>query len=696
MAQIFKVLFFLCILAIPLSADSVKLVLILHSYSGEYPWTKGQHDSFVREMQQSSFKIDIHTEHLDTKYLDFDGEYKEFFAEYLEKKYSKHQPSIIYVTDDNALSFLREYKNRLFQKIHIVFSGINDMSVATKVNNMEITGVFERKEPSYNIEIINEFAPDTTNIYFIGDDSNTYKNIERELILLMKKHPKYTAYFIANKNIKDVIQELKALAPSIIILTTIGKFQNDINKTMLLSDTLEQLTHPSKHIFMTMEDAYMHKGVIGGYVTSSYEQGKTAAGMVLDFFKGKPFEEIGFILESPNRYYFDRKELNSKNLLLPDFIEENAHIVNETVSVWEENIELIKITLLLLFLTIFCLLIFLVYLYRNKNHIIQQRSNEIEKQKEEFEAIFKTSKDGLAILDLQSNFLDFNDAYLELTGFTRKELLNTSCIEMTIPEDIEAAKEALKNVIEYGYITNFEKSCKKKNGTLLTINMSLSMMPDKKRMLISTKDISANKAIELQLLQAKEKAESLAKEQKNLLSLFDKSDSVLFKWKNNDTWDIDYVSLNVSKLLGYELAELTSGEVSYSSCIHPDDMPTVAQEVKDALEQKSDFFKHAPYRLLTKNNTVKWILDYTVTQKNSEGEITHFIGYLTDITEYKTLEENLKLLASTDSMTSLYNRRYFLQISESILDLAKRNKTDLSIMMLDIDKFKTINDTYGH
>ena len=59
-------------------------------------------------------------------------------------------------------------------------------------------------------------------------------------------------------------------------------------------------------------------------------------------------------------------------------------------------------------------------------------------------------------------------------------------------------------------------------------------------------------------------------------------------------------------------------------------------------------------------------------------------------------QDELKFLASTDSMTKLYNRRYFSNISVHILDLAKRDNTDTSLIMLDIDKFKTVNDTYGH
>ena len=64
--------------------------------------------------------------------------------------------------------------------------------------------------------------------------------------------------------------------------------------------------------------------------------------------------------------------------------------------------------------------------------------------------------------------------------------------------------------------------------------------------------------------------------------------------------------------------------------------------------------------------------------------------------ELQELQNELKFLASTDSMTKLYNRRYFTKISGHTLDLVKREKENLSIIMLDIDNFKNVNDTYGH
>jgi len=81
--------------------------------------------------------------------------------------------------------------------------------------------------------------------------------------------------------------------------------------------------------------------------------------------------------------------------------------------------------------------------------------------------------------------------------------------------------------------------------------------------------------------------------------------------------------------------------------------------------------------------------------------LSYLVSYKFAIMEQEKEEEKLKqielkLLASTDSMTKLYNRRYFTEISEKVLYLSKREKKKLSILILDIDRFKVVNDTYGH
>ena len=119
-------------------------------------------------------------------------------------------------------------------------------------------------------------------------------------------------------------------------------------------------------------------------------------------------------------------------------------------------------------------------------------------------------------------------------------------------------------------------------------------------------------------------------------------------------------------------------------------------------------------KLLKDDNSTEHIPIIFLTSKSDEDsiEMAYDIGGIDYVTKpfkpkellakvkrelyLQDLQEELKLLASTDPMTKLFNRRYFTEMSESLLDLAKREKTQSAIIMLDIDKFKNINDTYGH
>lgn len=123
---------------------------------------------------------------------------------------------------------------------------------------------------------------------------------------------------------------------------------------------------------------------------------------------------------------------------------------------------------------------------------------QIEEQKNELETIFNYSIDGFAIVDLESNFLKINEAYKKMTGFTEKELLETSCIKLTAPEDVKRTEEALANIIENGSVVDFEKTCIVKDNLQLSVNMSMVLLPDKKRILISIKDITQHKLMESQ------------------------------------------------------------------------------------------------------------------------------------------------------------------------------------------------------
>ncbi|MDD4950439.1 PAS domain-containing hybrid sensor histidine kinase/response regulator [Sulfuricurvum sp.] len=242
---------------------------------------------------------------------------------------------------------------------------------------------------------------------------------------------------------------------------------------------------------------------------------------------------------------------------------------------------------------------------------------ESERQKQEFKTVFDTTKDGLAILDLESNFISFNDSYMAMTGYTREELLQKSCIEMSVPEDVERAKEALNEVFLNGSITNFEKSCFQKDGSIITINMSVAMMPDKEHVLISTKDVTESRQLRNDLLSAKEHAEQADKAKSEFLANMSHEirtplngviglNTLLLKTHLSDQQS-DYVnkSLKSSKaLLGVindilDYSKIESGKLELSS--HP-------FSLEELLHGTSDLFE---YSILEKSLEIH--IDYDIT-----------------------------------------------------------------------------------
>ncbi len=97
-----------------------------------------------------------------------------------------------------------------------------------------------------------------------------------------------------------------------------------------------------------------------------------------------------------------------------------------------------------------------------------------------------------------------------------------------------------------------------------------------------------------------------------------------------------------------------------------------------------------------KSGEIYWEEVHIAPVKNRLGEVCNYVAVKLDITERKRAHERLKHLAHYDVLTNLPNRVLFFERVTQGISLAKRNKTMLTLMYLDFDKFKPINDTYGH
>ncbi len=128
---------------------------------------------------------------------------------------------------------------------------------------------------------------------------------------------------------------------------------------------------------------------------------------------------------------------------------------------------------------------------------------------------------------------------------------------------------------------------------------------------------------------------------KEMEFIINHSPAVVWLWKATAGWPVEYVSDNLCNF-GYTPDDFTSSRITYTSIIHPDDLPGVADEVeKYTNEGKTDFTQE--YRILTKSGEIRWIDDRTWVRRGADGSVTHYQGIIVDITERKRAEEALHL-----------------------------------------------------
>ena len=141
-----------------------------------------------------------------------------------------------------------------------------------------------------------------------------------------------------------------------VILATIGNLINDNNKTMLVQESIKTLKENRKLIILTMEDAYMRDGVVGGYVTSGERQGEEAAQLVLKYLKNKSLKEVSSIKEGSNIYIFNVQELSKARILLSQYVRRVSKIINPNESFMQKNelliLEILVVTLLIVIFSV--------------------------------------------------------------------------------------------------------------------------------------------------------------------------------------------------------------------------------------------------------------------------------------------------------------------------------------------------------
>jgi PAS domain S-box-containing protein len=288
--------------------------------------------------------------------------------------------------------------------------------------------------------------------------------------------------------------------------------------------------------------------------------------------------------------------------------------------------------------TIIALILFFISIFIYREIVLK---DEITKQSKRIRRILD-SQESIIIITDGINILDFNRALLQFFNVKDAREFNHKygCIcdqfekvDGYIQKDMGGESwldYALKN-----RKTDIKARIRNWRGETKIFKFEARSYAGKNKFIVSLLDISQ---IEESHIEIKKRSA----EQRDLLSLFDIGGIALFRWRNDENWSVEYLSRNAETLFGHGRTDFLSAKVRYRDLVHEEDKKSVQEEVEIALKSDEEFFSHKPYRIVRKDGSIRWVLDYTLLIKNSYGEVSHFLGYIVDITDLKDFEQKAR------------------------------------------------------
>jgi diguanylate cyclase (GGDEF)-like protein/PAS domain S-box-containing protein len=308
-----------------------------------------------------------------------------------------------------------------------------------------------------------------------------------------------------------------------------------------------------------------------------------------------------------------------------------------------------------------------------------------------FRAVAQSPNDAVVSTDAEGTIVFWNEGARRIFGYTEQEAMGQP-VTILMPERHRAGHVSGLGLIGEaggaGLLGKTEEmEGRRKDGTEFAFEISLASW--------SVGDESFYTGMIRDITDRKHAENALRESEARLRAIVEQVPAIVYTAEAGPAGRWLFVSPQVESLLGFTPDEWMADPELWFRQLHPEDRERVVQE------ESGDWADLSPagaseYRMLTKQGRVIWVRDVGAIITNHEGVPLYWSGVLSDITDRRMLEEQLEHQAFHDTLTGLANRALFVDRVEHALARSERDTDSLAVVFLDLDDFKTINDSLGH
>lgn len=320
-------------------------------------------------------------------------------------------------------------------------------------------------------------------------------------------------------------------------------------------------------------------------------------------------------------------------------------------------------------------------------HRYYQRFVALEKEQRLAASVFHNSEEGVMITDTTGTIHSVNPAFTKITGYAADEVIGKTPSVLRSGHHEAGYFKAIWDSLVRDRRWEGEIWNRRKNGETYVQWTIINAVPGNDGKPVNYvcvfHDISERRRVE-QVLH--ENAERLQAHMEN-------SPMAIIGWDSE--FKTTQWSGEAERIFGWSAAETLGKPIMDLHMIVEEDIPLVQQAMAKMLDGASRYVISSN-RNHTKDGRVIHCVWYNSVLTTEDGRMTSVMSQVLDVTEQKHAERELKRIAQTDMLTGLANRRHFMELAELELSRACRYGDPLTVLMLDIDQFKRVNDTHGH
>ncbi|WP_413359116.1 EAL domain-containing protein [Robertmurraya sp. 2P01SA] len=290
--------------------------------------------------------------------------------------------------------------------------------------------------------------------------------------------------------------------------------------------------------------------------------------------------------------------------------------------------------------------------------------------------------------DVKSDKTHWSKQIYKIMGISALDFeINSETVYQYVhPHDKEIYLNNIRLILEKKEELDFEQRIVRPDGEERVIFVRANVILDEdgevERTFGTIQDITEIRTLELKLEESEGRYKSVA----DHLSVGIWSHDL----ENNN---ITFCSKGLENIFGTSIEELKLTPDLLKEYILPEDRGFVE---KDALLLSEGKDVNHEFRILDANGQIKWIEGQIIPHLDREGNVVRVDGIVRDITESVNYTESLAFMADHDYLTKLPNRRYNERKIQELIEVSSRKNDSFSVFYLDLDRFKYINDTFGH